>query len=38
MKNIKQHSYETPEAIILDMISEGILCESLLEKEGDWGN
>lgn len=30
--------YESPEAEIIEVISEGIICESLPEKDGDWGN
>lgn len=38
MDNKTNSRYETPEAIILDMICEGILCESLKENDGNWGH
>lgn len=38
MENNSNILYKSPEAVIIEVASEGILCESLTEKEGDWGN
>jgi hypothetical protein len=37
MENSLNILYESPEAVIIEVASEGILCESLPEKDGDWG-
>lgn len=38
MENSLNILYESPEAVIIEVASEGILCESLPEKDSDWGN
>ena len=38
MENSLNILYKSPEAVIIEVASEGILCESLPEKDSDWGN